>query len=229
MKKVFVIFIMILAVLSLPALPLAGVDNYITIISSDSGGVILELWVPEPAFEEVWEGGILYHKITMPGFGITTDVGNPQLPQIGTLLGIPEEGTPTLEILKADSSLLSRYNVLPAPKPVIVEEDGSRHLDFEFVMNKEAYSLDSFIPTSIAKIDFTGFMRDQKVVRLLFFPLKFNPVRGELLYYSRIRIKLSYNTNIVEKGIERPPAQGIDNAYERLLRGLLLNYDRIRR
>lgn len=229
MKKVFVIFSIFLAVLALPAYLLAGADNYISVISSDSGGITLEIRVPEPHFEEVLEGGNLYHKVTILDFGTTTEVGSPQLPQIGTLLGIPEGGTPTLEVLEADSSLLSRYNILPVHKPVIIEEDGPGRLEFEFAIDREAYSFNGFIPVSVAKIDFAGFMRDQKVVRLLFFPIQFNPIRGELQYYSRIKVKLNYNTQVVGKGIKKSSIQGTNNAYEKLLENLLLNYDGMER
>jgi len=230
--------IIFFSIICAPAFLLAGHhNNYLKVVTSDSEGVILDLRVPRPDIQEVWEEGTLYHKIAIPGFIPTTDVGSPQLLQHGVLLGIPEEASPTIEILKAKSTILSGYNIHSAPKPVVIEDGENRSLGFEFALDKKIYSFNDFTPSSIAKIDFTGFMRGQKVMRVVFFPFQFNPVTGELRYYSKIRVKINFNVGIIEqetvsvtdKDRKRRSIKEKDNAYEKLLKGVILNYEQIRR
>ena len=123
MKKLTGIIIVIMTILFLPVCITAGTpDGYIKVVSSDSDGLILDLSVPEPDIEEVLEEGIFYHKIKIPGFVQTSHAGRPQLLQIGTLIGIPENIKPSIEVLETENILLSGYNVYPAPKPTITEE-----------------------------------------------------------------------------------------------------------
>ncbi|MFQ5901560.1 MAG: C25 family peptidase propeptide domain-containing protein, partial [Thermodesulfobacteriota bacterium] len=178
-----------------------------------------------------------YQKITMPDFGKTTDAGNPELPLRGVLIGVPDAGVPDIEALDSDYTLLQGYNIYPAPRPVVVEEEGDKRLDFEFVMDKAVYSADAFFPFEVTKVGFTGFMRDQKAVKVIFSPVQFNPVTGEVKFYSRIRVRVNFNTPPVGRGLApamkkskgRRSAGGVSGAYEGMLKGLLLNYDEMRR
>lgn len=234
MKKQIGIIIILTVLFSPAHLLSASYNDYINVVASDSKGVVLELRVPKPDIKEVWEEGTLYHKIAIPNFIPTADVGSPQMPQVGALLGIPEDAIPTIEILEEKSRLLSGYKIHPAPRPVVTEEGGSRRVGFEFALDKEIYNFNGFIPQGIAKIDFTGFMREQKVARIIFYPFQFNPVTGKLRYYSRIKVRVNFNARTVDqetasvKGKDRAGRsvrRGETNAYERLLKGVLLNYD----
>ncbi|MBC2717234.1 MAG: hypothetical protein HF978_18160 [Desulfobacteraceae bacterium] len=240
MNKRLGIFVMVLAVLSLPAHLVAGpVDDYLKVVSADSDGLILEIQVPAPDIEAVWEGGVLYHRMTVPGLGTTADVGRPQLPLKGALIGVPGTDKPDIEVLASDSLTLPDYNIYPVPRPVLVDEDDrEKRLTYEFVKDTEAYHIDAFVPSRIAEIGFTGFMRDQRVARMKLFPFQFNPITGELRYHYRITVRVNFNgqpqtaatylMSVTGKKAERPSAKGRNGAYEGLLKGLLLNYDQIR-
>ncbi len=54
------------------------------------------------------------------------------------------------------------------------------------------YLTDQFSPAEPAQLASTGFVRSQRVASLRFQPFQYNPVTGELRYYSRIRLRLSF-------------------------------------
>lgn len=210
-------------------------SNYFSIVDYDDDSIILDLTVPEPDIEEIWEEGILYHRIKIPGFVPANKVGIPQLLHIGTLIGIPDDATPIIKILDSDSVILPGYNVYPAPRPIIRGNYKNRRLDFEFVLDRESYKTQGFIPSDIAIIDYTGYMRDQRVARIMLSAFQVNPVARNLRYYSRIRVKITF----YDKRNKRIPAPVTgrakngrrfdrkDSAYRKILKGVLLNHDQI--
>ena len=228
--------ILALAFFALPGRSLAGsTDSYVNVVSTDSTGVVLEIWIPEPEFMEVSEEGGVYHRITVPGFGVTKDPGRPELPTGGTLLGLPDGSKPTIRVLESDTTVYGGLNVYPAPRPVVVEEDGTRELVFKFAKDVSVYNTDGFFPADRVEVGFSGLMRDQLVVQLKFHPFRFNPVTGELIYCSRIKVAVDYNLPVSDKSLaqatfkKRGPTEGASGAYERLLQGTIINYDAIRR
>ena len=72
-----------------------------------------------------------------------------------------------------------------------------------------------------------GFMRDQKVARVMFYPFQFNQVTGELRYYSEIKVRVNLNTDIAGAAVSGGRRKAKDNAYEKLLRGVLINHDQV--
>jgi hypothetical protein len=240
MNKRVGIFMMVLAVLALPAHLAAGpVDDYLKVVSADSEGLILEIQVPLPDIEKVTEGGVLYHRITVPGLGTTADVGRPELPLKGALIGVPGTDKPDIEVLATHTLTLPDYKIYPVPRPVLVDEDDwEKQLTYEFAIDTAVYHTDAFVPSRIAEIGLTGFMRDQPVAQIKLFPFQFNPATNELRYHYQITVRVNFNgqpqtagmslMSVTEKKAERPSAKARGGAYEGLLKGLLLNYDQIR-
>jgi hypothetical protein len=230
----------IIVLLSLPAHLTAGaVDDHLKVIRSDTEGLILEVLVPEPEVEQVLEKGKLFHRVTISGLAATTDVGRPELPLKGLLIGVPGAGNPEIEVLESDYATFPGYNIYPVPRPVVMDEDdGDKRLTYEFAMDKEVYDTDAFAPSHIAEIGFTGLMREQRVVQLKLFPLQFNPVTGGLRFHHRIMVRVNFNSqcqaeqerlvSTVGGERKRELEHLTGGAYERLLIDLLLNYGEIR-
>ncbi len=234
MKKLIDIVIAVMTILLLLPGHLSAVskNNHFRVVKSDISGLIIDLKVPKPEVEEVLEDGVLYHKISIPGFIPTSDVGSPLMLKSGSLVRVPSGSSPSLELLESKSTVLPGYNLMPAPRPVIIEEGTDRHIGFEFTLDEEKYSFNGFMPEDIAQIDYEGFMRDNKVIRVLVFPFQFNPITGELRYYSKITIRINFNlsairenTNSREDRIRGLHLKKKDPSHDKLLKGVLLNYE----
>ncbi len=241
MKKILSIISLSIGVLALPlSLPAAGVDGQVYVVSSDDSGMVLEVTIPEPDIKEVIEDIGVFHKVTLTGYAKTSDVGRPELPVKGLVIGLPDEKLPPVKVLRTDTAVLNGYyNIYPAPAPVLVDQDDGMppRLEYEFAMDRTVYNSSGLYPPKIVETGFTGLMRDQWVMQLKVFPLQFNPAAGELLYHSRITIRVDFPVQTSDKAIgaasadaaSRTTATGRGGAYERLLKGLIINYDDVRR
>jgi len=97
-----------------------------------------------------------------------------------------------------------------------------------------AYQQDAFIPSVVAELVSTGNLRSQPFAELRFNPLQYNPVSGEVRYYSRILIELQFNSvgqidSLSKQGqADSLSYSGSEGMFEDSLSQLLLNYDQAR-
>ena len=92
---------------------------------------------------------------------------------------------------------LGPFDVCPAPRPAL-ELDASGEIAYggmETVRTLEAYAAYGFVPGSPAEVDSTGFIRSQRVAQVRFQPIQYNPVSGELRLYTRIVVRLAFETS----------------------------------
>ncbi len=201
-------------------------EKRLVLIKSDAESIILELFTPLPAVEEVIAHGAIYQLITVEGYGQTDEVGHPQLPAKGTLLGIPPGADFSLNVLEAEEEILvGQYNVYPVPQ-LVVELDLAGDVTYralEFVKDETVYSKNASYPSEVAETGSTGFIRDQRVVPLRLFPFRYNPVSGELRHYRRIRVELSFSYPHGGPQV-MGTSQEVD-PFKQVLENSLLNYE----
>ncbi|KHD07078.1 hypothetical protein PN36_04705 [Candidatus Thiomargarita nelsonii] len=186
----------------------------ITLLDSNAQSLTLELTIPEPVFSEKHLSGSVYQAIQIAGTGYTHDPGKPQLPIRGTLIAVPEGSQLQLEILDSDTQILSGILLPPAPA---LNSDTTN-----YIYNKQAeiYQSDSDQPASPVKIGMIGYLREQRVAQIQFFPVLHNPVRQTVKLYKRLRIKVSFSKHT--RNIIAPVVQE-SSPFDKMLDSLLIN------
>jgi hypothetical protein len=121
-------------------------------------------------------------------------VGFPEIPIISYLVAIPSCDSVIFNLTLLDSIRLSDVNIYPAPELVPdTLTGGAIALVEAFSYDSAAYSTDDWLPGTVAETIDKGAIRDQNVVRILFYPVQFNPVDKEILAYSRAKITLTFS------------------------------------
>ncbi len=166
----------------------------IEIIESDEFGVTLELTTEEFDEEEKIEEGITYQRISIPGYihGHSSEIGKPQVPMKGALLGVPSDSSIEISILDTESTTFPDYNLYPVPTQEPRKSENVKYVKEIFTKDEIAYSSDAFYPDNLAEPGFTGYKREQKVVQIKLYPIQFNPVTRELKFYKKIRVRLDF-------------------------------------
>lgn len=209
----------------------------VTVLSSDSSGIIMEVKLPQPSLREFEAEGELYHEINLPASSMTGQTGKPNLPVKGTIIGLPEGSSPTLTIIEDEAQILTEINLRPAPQAVMVDEDSPEpRLAYSFIKDAETYGLNAFFPDQVAELGAPAYMRDQLVARLKIFPVQYNPTTQEVQYHSRIVLRINYGpTGLKIKTRSKSSFETLESdsperndPYEGVLKNLLLNYDEVR-
>jgi len=175
----------------------------ITVISSSDSQITLELVTNKFDVEDKVVGADTYHTISFPEYshGYNEDPGKPMVPLKGALLGMQGKAPLNLEVLEFDKQNLSGYNIYPVPQRVLVVEGGVTYLKTEFYKDNVTYSQDILYPNKLAEIDYSSYLRNQEVAKIKFYPLQFNPVTGNIEFYNRLRVRLTWQTAAGPSGL----------------------------
>ncbi len=206
--------------------PASGIDQGLKILESNEQNLILEYSIPGYQIQTVTFNGEQCQLLEVEGFGATDQVGWPQVPIKGFLIGIPSGEPPTIEILQTEVVVAPEtYNLCPVPKPRIADTlNGElRYPGMEYVKDPDGYQANDFSPETLVELGETGYIRSQRVAQIRFQPFQYNPVSGELRYYKNIRVRVNFNKGtedirtLDQKFVDEGPFEG-------LLRDSLVNY-----
>ena len=206
--------------------------NQLRILSSGEKAIVLELMVDDFQTETVAHGGQTYHRLNIPDMTQTDTPGQPQVPTRGTLLGLPSPEGVSIQILDASFEALQGYRLCPAPifEPTFDDLVGSLAGEVRptFTVDQDLYTSNAFYPGHVVELGHTGYLRDQPVAHVQFYPVQYNPATGELRLYRRIRVRVTSDTPLSLSSAV-PEGRGANPVYERVLKDTLLNYDALDR
>jgi hypothetical protein len=204
--------------LSASAAQQAGPQVKVVAVSADE--IVVEASIPSVHLGELVENGVTYQHLYLPGTGTTSALGQPELPSFGRFFAVPMGATLQVEILeetRATAPLGQRapYRVFPAQPPQADQE-----LEPPFVLNEDFYEQDVYYPSQTVTVDEVTTLRGLSVSVVRFTPAQYNPARGELRLFSRLRARISFQGGtgqFIDRHLWSPY---LDSTY----RQLLLNY-----
>ncbi|MCF6148552.1 MAG: hypothetical protein E3K37_07830 [Candidatus Kuenenia sp.] len=215
---------------SLMVLPHCGSGSTISLLPSDNHEIILELTVDDFHSEMLQYEGNTYHRIIIPDTSQGGTPGEPQLPLCGTMIGLPSLNNLSLDILDAQYETLQGYNLYPSPKFKIEGENRdtfpSGKIKQTFFKNQHIYARNAFFPDTPVKIGDRGYLRDQPVAQIQFFPVLFNPVTGEVRIYHKIIARVSFKDSFISPA-KKPSV--VSPFFENLLKKNIINYRHLKR
>ena len=165
-------------------------------------------------------------RLRIAGAGQTSREGWPAVPAQRVLVGIPLDVEVQVRVVEASSSVEEGYRLAPAPRSEAVGVDGERFAVERYVRDEAAYQQNRFWPEAPVTGEQPSFLRDQRVVELIFHPVRFHPVRGEILRCERMVVDVLFRRGANKSPI-RNPQSAIRNfqGEEVFYRGTILNYE----
>jgi hypothetical protein len=197
----------------------------VKLLESDSRHIVLELTIPDFRVISREHGDTTYHSIVVPDLEQTWKPGQPQVPFKGILLGVPSSDQIQVSVLESAYETRTGVILYPSPRPIVQEEGEVLNLDHEFALDRAAYEQNTFYPGPLARIGFSGYLRDQRVIQLQLYPFQYNPVTQELRCYSKLRVQLSFGS---EEGNDRRESN-TSPVFEHFLASVLFNYESLER
>ena len=152
--------------------------------------------------------------------------GLPRLPCKTLVFEIPYAIVPAVDIIEEESVSLGKgFDILPAQPdsedewPAPDPEAGSAGL----VRDTELYATDAFYPEGPVVLSEAGYLRERRVIQVKVFPVRYNPVTGELLAFSRLRFRIKYEGEADATGELRKQRHAIPET-EAFAEHVLFNY-----
>lgn len=198
-----------------PAMAQSPPGPAIKITASGPNSLTLEMTAPDVMAETMLVDGL-----TIPGMGHTVEPGRPQLPQAGALLAVPTLTGLTVELLAAEPELLTGYRLPPLPRYTLAADTlltpGAIPALTPQTVDPPPPGWYPHQPVILAQ---TGFIREQAVARLQFYPLQIRADTGEARFYRRRLVRLSWDISTAAQSTPRP-----DPYFEPVLAQTLFNY-----
>jgi len=192
-----------------------------TVLSSNESETVVKFTIHGFWSEEIFEDAVAYQTIRFPGYAGTLDIGNPHMPVISELIGIPGSANVNVSVIDYQSVTLPGYNVYPFQTPLHETEER-----VTFDINQSTYRQNAFYPDWTATAGAPGIWRDLRVVNLRVCPIAFNPATGDLRAYSEVTVKLEY-AGTSDVNVKEPLNRPIPANYDRMYRGSVLNYEHL--
>lgn len=134
-----------------------------------------------------------FNSVQVTGHARMDSVGHPEIPIISYLVAIPTCDSVIMNIELFDSIRYSNVNIYSAPELIPdTTAEGNIALIEQFAYNRTVYEADAWFPGTVAETIDKGAIRAQAVIRVLFYPIQFNPVKKEIWAYSQAKISLTF-------------------------------------
>jgi hypothetical protein len=180
----------------------------VEVLAEDDNGVTLELITTGFEAEVVTVDGQEFEKVHIADYvhGYTDELGAPQMPLKGILIDIPAGKVAELSVLKTVVEPYDGYRIFPVPQAIPDNQGATAGVGQAFVQDLAAYNADGFYPQTVAVLGQSYVFRDQIKQQVIFYPIDFNPVSGQLNLYERIRVRIDYVDNTLAKAVVAPAA-----------------------
>lgn len=209
----------------------------ISVLESNLQQVVLDLQISGIWSEEVSTKGGIFNRLSIPKYGVTNVVGQPNLPVIRKMVQIPYGAEVSVEVISSqflERSLLELgigKRIIPVQPPVPKIEGAAEAA--EFVIHEDVYQTDGFYQQELAKLGDIGVVRGHRFVTVEISPVSYNPVSGTLRLYSEVEVRVNLTGSDLAKTqamlyrYASPPFEEVCqemlvnySAYDNLLKGV---------
>jgi len=194
-----------------------GEERSVNLVESDASHVIVEITVPGFWLGKTVAGGTTWDSINLPGVYSQTEIGLPEVPNVGQMFAVPFGTSAVVTIENVEYTTFSGINLVPVQTPEI----DMPHNPFAFRQNDVAYETNSFLPASWAEAVSPGTWGGISTDKLLANPFRFNPATGELMVARTLRVRIDFSGSV--DAIAYSSTETVRNSAERML----INYNMV--
>jgi hypothetical protein len=196
----------------------------IKVLNSSEEGIVFTVNEIHFKFEYVTIEDKIYKKIIIPGEPNVGYPGEPELPFISRLFGVPYNKSAEIEILDSEFYTVDNEEISPIPEIERIKNGDVENLKYNYFFDKNIYSSDNFFPISLTEISDEGIIRKQNVCAIKIYPIQYNPVKKVLKIYKQMKLLIKFSEN---KSLKKESERKIVNVrYFDTFRNFI-NYDNI--
>ncbi len=151
-------------------------------------------------------------SLSFPGATWTVQPGEPNLPSLNYLVGIPQGGDVEIRIIEDEEMRFKGVDIKPAV-PLVIYEPPVPQVE----ALGEAYNRDEYYPKNLVESSPPGYFRDIYTVNIKVNPVRYNPVRKELVISRRLKLRVQFKGRPIQLPIT-------DDPFEEIYASTIVNY-----
>jgi hypothetical protein len=163
---------------------------------------------------------------------VIQEPGSPGLPYFSTFIAVPPKATISVDVLQENVSLHPGMVVNAVAEPTLsfVNHDPDSPFPVTAVSpqpaaiipNPDIYNNDDLYPNQIFQLSEPVYFRDMRLVKLDLYPVQYNPLRQELQQTQQLQVNVRFEDAKLDN---LQPAPSKDDAYQRSVAGMVLNFE----
>ncbi len=197
-------------------------EGAIRLISQDQSGLVFEFLAGEATVEELpgQADERDFQLLRLSGCDVSIEEGAPMLPTKAVAIGLPPEGSATWTVL--EDEFIEWHDLLLAPGPRVFRTGTGASSYYQTVHQPDGqlYMTDAYLPETVCTAHPDLWLRDQRILPLVLFPVQFNPVARTVRIHRRLVVHVRFDSNA---GVFQD--QPRKDLFEEVYRTALLNYD----
>jgi hypothetical protein len=208
--------LLLISVISISGFTLAFVPDGVS-LTKTTQGYHINFILPDYQMELVSAAGNEYIRITVPDYGVTSEVGLPELPSISFNLFISNaEGQPGYEIKNISTSeRILKNKIYPFQMPW----EKSRPIDERpFTINNEYYNSAGNLEQPFVNVSEPFIIAGVKGVTITLYPFRYNPVEDKLVAISSGSVDILLNHQVT-------PVTDKSPSFNQYLRSVFVNFE----
>ncbi|MBN2088008.1 VCBS repeat-containing protein, partial [candidate division KSB1 bacterium] len=192
------------------------------LLRTSNSRIQFKISIPGMYIDELEAPNQKYDLISLPECGFNSDAGHPQLPQIIKLIAIPticQKKDIQIDIISTKYTDFKNIMLCPVPRPIKQTVSPGIYCQInQYAEETSAYLKNEFAPKKLVEIEEIGFIREQKIIRVVICPFQYNPVTRWLRAFSEVEIAISFKDGLIftSKGL---------GPWENLTSELFLNHE----
>ena len=155
-------------------------------LGSDGSGILVEFNLRALDLEEQFVDGYGTSSVfRIPGGGLSSEIGAPDVPVLRRMVLVPDTGGITLEVVSEETVPLGIYSIAPRqPSP-------SRNGDsYPYRIRTDVYGASESYPADPVRLGSVEILRDIRVAWVEYCPVRVNPVTGEVSLTTSVTVRL---------------------------------------
>lgn len=188
MKKQFAFFVLCFLLMGM-----LNAQNF-RLVSSDFSRLQVSLSAAPCQVGQQTISGVSFSTLTMSGAISSGSVGNPNLPTFTQTIEMPicddvviTLGNPVFDTLSA-----AQLGLAHAIAPVQPSRSKSDRGPATLVQNAVTYATDGLYAESLVKVNRIGIARDRNLASLVFSPVQYNPVSGQVVVCKSVDVTITF-------------------------------------
>lgn len=166
----------------------------VVVRSSNFNELQLSFTTPDLSVDEIQVFDETFSVLELNDYFQSTTVGHPSLPVLSKMIEIPLCDDVRVTVTASNSKVYTAdelgldHQLFPVQHPQR-KSDTARH---PIVRNQEVYSRNAFVGDPLVSVQKVGVARDRNLATVVYSPVQYNPVTGEVLYYSQVDVTLTF-------------------------------------
>ncbi|NNE44172.1 MAG: hypothetical protein HKN12_08175, partial [Gemmatimonadetes bacterium] len=204
-----------LAALLIPVASAHAEDGF-RVLRSDATVLEVEVTTGPTVWDQVpGESGRTFRRPRLTGGLFLAQPGEPDVPALVRMIGIPPEGTPRLRVVSVTPVAERAVDLAPGGEPVVKRAPDVAPWGSE--KRTELAATSGTLPGAWAEIDGTFWMRHQRMARIRLNPYRYDADTGELLRAERLIVRVEFGEAGLTRNAPRPDHRSWENSIGREL------------